>query len=132
MDMMAAKVPAPKMQTRAIFSFVGRLRIPSVLIGNAKIHMSVTMLIPEVAALWCQYMSGVWGTVVGIFTVKECRCVDAEPRHHSCQIPHLLQRRTLTKCDSNADESEDDLESNSGVAAHAEAIRDGCISKKKN
>lgn len=46
---MAAKVPAPKMQIRAIFSLVERLRIPSVLIGKAKIQMSVTMLIPEVA-----------------------------------------------------------------------------------
>lgn len=47
--MMAAKVPAPNMMIRAIFSLPDRLIRPSVLIGNAKIQMSVMMLKPEVA-----------------------------------------------------------------------------------
>lgn len=49
--MMAAKVPAPKMHRRAILSFAGRFKILSVLSGNTKIQISVTMLIPEVASL---------------------------------------------------------------------------------
>lgn len=87
---MAAKVPAPKMQIRAIFSLVERLRIPSVLIGKAKIQMSVTMLIPEVA-LYSEsadlYLRGMGRRL----TIEICSCVNAEARQCSCQIPHFFQ-----------------------------------------
>jgi len=49
-EMMVAKAPTRKIPTRAIFSFLGRLMLRSVLIGRARIQMSVRMLKLEVTA----------------------------------------------------------------------------------
>lgn len=48
-DTMVENIPAPNMAMRAIFSWVGRLTDASVLMGNTRIHISVTMLKIEVA-----------------------------------------------------------------------------------
>jgi hypothetical protein len=50
MATMVAKVPTPNTATSAIFSLRGRLMLSSVLMGSAKMMMSVMMLKPDVTA----------------------------------------------------------------------------------
>lgn len=49
METIVENNPVPKIPMSAIFSPIGRLTDASVLIGNTRIHISVAMLIPEVA-----------------------------------------------------------------------------------
>lgn len=88
---MAAKVPAPKIIMSATFSLVGRLISPSVLMGSARIHKSVMILIPEVAAhthLSTSFRPNLVQSRRRL-TVEEGRRIYAEAPHHAGKIPHF-------------------------------------------